>query len=552
MKKITGFPSTMMDDYPLNMITFIQHAARSFPNQELVFDDGDNTKRTTYAEIYREIMRLANVLVKLGVKPGDRVAVLDWNTLDYFALYYAISGVGATLVQLNLRIAKEELAYVMNHSEARFLFINHTLLELAEQCSDELEMMEKFVLMDGGSTPRQATTLTPLVYLDELRQKQIDYFVWPLIDETTAYAACYTSGTSGRPKGVYYSHRSMYLHTQMIAAHLSLTRDSTLLLLVPMFHGQSWGFFFAATMMGAKLVLPGRTQFDTPTRHTQLVELMRDEKVTLVNGSPMVFQALFDSVQLMSTKPDFSSTYLFSGASTPVVSLVRDWHEATGARFMHGYGATETSPLVSLNRQLSVEQDAAQMLNQGLPVVGTDIRLVEQHSRKVLLPMEGQVGEVQVRGPLVTAKYHEAPGTEDRFDAGWWSTGDLMRIDALGQLHLIDRMEDLILYRGGCISSVELEACLNGHHEVREVVAIGVPHPEDGQCAVALVVAEPQESNKQNETLTQQRLFDYCAKTLPESLMPTEVIFVSSLPKSVTGKYEKRQLRERYSQRYAQ
>ncbi len=550
MKKIKGFPSTMMDDYPLNMITFIQHAARSFPDQELLFDDGENRQRTTYADSYQEIMRLANVLVKLGVKPGDRVAVLDWNSLDYFALYYAISGVGATLVQLNLRIAKEELAYVMNHSEARFLFINHALLDLAEQCADELEMMEKYVLMDNGSTPRRATTLTPMVYLDELRQQQVDYFVWPLIDETTAYAACYTSGTSGRPKGVYYSHRSMYLHTQMIAAHLSLARDSTLLLLVPMFHGQSWGFFFAATMMGAKLVLPGPTQIDTPERYTQLVELMGREQVTLVNGSPMVFQALLDCVRRMPEKPDFSTTYLFSGASTPMVSLVRDWHKLTGARFMHGYGATETSPLVSLNHQLSTEQDSAQMLNQGLPVVGTDIRLVDQNSRKVLLPMEGQVGEVQVRGPLVTAKYHEAPGTEDRFEEGWWSTGDLMKIDALGQLHLIDRMEDLILYRGDCVSSVELEACLSSHQEVREAVAIGVPHPDEGQCALALVVAEPQENKKQNETLTQQRLFDYCAEQFPESLMPAEVIFVSSIPKSVTGKYEKRQLREQYCQRY--
>ena len=313
MRIVKGAPSTSMNDYQLNTTTLIRHAVRNFPNQEIVYRSNNEIKRYTYKDAYGRINQVANVLEqKLGVEPGDKIGVLDWNSHRHFELYYAIPGTGATLLQMNLRISADELAYVANHSEAKYIFVDESLLSTAEAIAPNLTTVKGFIIMTDKPLSEIKTTLSPLYhYEDQIKEESTEYD-WPMIEETTAYSACYTSGTTGRPKGVYYSHRTIYLHTLASAANLGVNGSDSLLVLVPMFHAQSWGLVQVATLMGAKMIFPGRYQAEDTAL---LVDLMIEEQVTISGGSPAIFLPMLHYIRTLEKKPNLSKARFLSGAT---------------------------------------------------------------------------------------------------------------------------------------------------------------------------------------------------------------------------------------------
>ncbi len=315
---------------------------------------------------------------------------------------------------------------------------------------------------------------------------------WPMIDETSTYSACYTTGTTGRPKGVYYSHRGMYLHAVAQAAALSITADDAIMLITPMFHGQSWGLPQSGVYSAAKIVLPGRNLAqDTSV----LVDEMIAENVTIANGAPAIFGPMLDYIRTLDVKPDFSRARLLSGATEPPLSMMRGFYELTGADIVHGYGATETTPIVAANGALkpalrdTLTEDEQWDLkrSQGITAVGVDIRIVDAEGND--LPHDGVAqGEVLVRGPWIIERYHQLPDDGDRFHEGYWRSGDVGRIDENGYLELTDRIKDVIKSGGEWISSIDMENAIAGHPMVAEAAVIGVPHPKWQERLVALVV----------------------------------------------------------------
>jgi fatty-acyl-CoA synthase len=546
---VTGCPSTMGDDHQLNTTTLIRHAARTFGDQEIVYRAPHGRwERCTYRDCYARICRTAQALRSLGVGPADRVGVLDWNTRRYFELYYAVPGLGAVLLQLNLRLAADELAYIVNHSEASWICVDETLLPLAEALAPHVPPVRGWIVMTDKPLREIKTTLAPLHHHEELLGAASPGIEWPTIDERSAYAACYTSGTTGRSKGVYYSHRSIYLHSTSLAAAVGMTLDDCTMFVTPMFHAQGWGLPQAATLMANKLVFPGRFSFeDAPS----LIEVMLAEGVSIASGVPSILLPILRHVETLSVKPDFRRMRILCGGSEPPLSLLVGLHELTGAEVIHAYGGTETSPVVSVNRVKPTLRGrcAEERWNirgtQGLPVIGVDLEIRGPEDQ--VLPHDGKsVGEICVRGPWVTTSYHNLPEAAECFRDGYWRSGDLGSIDRDGYLKLTDRLKDVIKSGGEWISSIDMENVLIGHPAVREAVVVGIPHPAWAERPLALIVLKP------GLATTQQELLEHLSTTFSKWQLPDQVLFVDSIPKTSVGKLDKKVVRAEYAGLYTQ
>ena len=413
---IDGLPSTSGDNYQLNTSTIIKYAARTFPEVEVISRQIDGKLfRYNYREAHERIKKLANALIRLGVKPGDRIGVMEWNTHHHFELYFAISGIGAVLLQLNLRLSPVDLAYVINHSEAKFVFVGDSLLPLMESISDKIPTVKGFVVITEKKLDEIKTNLHPVLSYERVLEKEDAEFEWPMVNEKSAYSACYTSGTTGKPKGVYYSHRNIYLHTMMMVMAQRLCLNDTIMQIVPMFHGQGWGVWLSAPMVGAKLVFPGRYTMETTDI---LVDLMISEKVTFSSGAPAIFLPMLDYIRTLPKKPDFTGLRMVSGATEPPLSMMRGYWELGKAEIVHAYGATETTPLVLVNffkptiKGWSLEEQWNNQKKQGLLVPGLDLKIVGPDGNQV--PADGKtVGELLVRGPWITTSYYNDPRTEE-------------------------------------------------------------------------------------------------------------------------------------------
>ena len=338
---VRGQPSTHGDHYQLNTTTLIRHAARTYPEQQIVYRSPDGGwDRYTYADAYARIQKAANVLRGLGAGPGDVVGVLDWNSRRNFELYWAIPGIAAVMLQMNLRLAPAELGYVTDHSGASWVLVDETLLPVAEQLAPYALKVRGWVVMSDQPPQAISTTLPGARHFEELMAAADAGIDWPVIEETSAYSACYTTGTTGRPKGIYYSHRGIYLHTMAEVTALGMRSDDAVLLIAPMFHGQCWGLPQAAVLAAAKIVLPGRYTADDPG---VLVDAMIAEQVTVANGAPAIFGPMLDYIKSLPSQPDFRGARLLSGATEPPLPLMRDFYQLTGAEVVHAYGATETT-----------------------------------------------------------------------------------------------------------------------------------------------------------------------------------------------------------------
>jgi len=543
---VKGCPSTSGDDYQLNTITFIKSAARTYPEVEIASRRLDGTMfRYNYGSAYERIQQLANALVALGVGPGDRVGVVEWNTHRYWELYQAVSGIGAVLLQVNLRISAEDKVYVLNHSEAKIVFVNETLLPLIEPVADQLETVNGFVLITDGSADQVETGLHLLGSYEDLLAAEKPAYDWPVIDETSTFSACYTTGTTGKPKGVYFSHRCIYLHTMMMAVTFNLTNQDVVLQTVPMFHCHGWGLFFCTGVVGAKLVFPGMY---TAENVELLVDLMISEKVTINEGAPAIFLPMLQYLQSLPEKPRFENLRMACGATEPPLAMMKGFAEL-GAEIIHAYGATETTPLVTCNVAkpslggLSDDERWDQRRKQGLLVCGVDAKIVDMDGTE-LPPGGDSAGEILVKGPWITRSYYDDPRTADAFVDGYWRSGDVGYIDQNGYLKVTDRLKDVIKSGGEWISSIDLENEIMAHPLVVEAAVVGVPHPKWQERPLALVVVKP------GESLTEEDVLSSIGDNFAGWQLPDDVIFVDEIPKTSVGKFSKKDIRAQYGDHY--
>ncbi|HMK84431.1 MAG TPA: long-chain-fatty-acid--CoA ligase [Steroidobacteraceae bacterium] len=543
---VSGCPSTMGDDYQLNLTTLIRHAARTHAEQQILYRTAGAWERYTYRDCYERVCRAANALRSLGVSPGDRVGVLDFNSRRYFELYYAIPGLGAILLQLNLRLAPEELGYIVGHSRATFICVDETLLALAEALAPHAPGVKGWIVMTDKAEIR--TTLAPLHHHEDLLAAASPNMDWPIIDERSAYSACYTTGTTGRPKGVYYSHRAMYLHSLSLAVRIGLTSRDRVMLISPLFHAQGWGLPQAATLQANKLLLPGRF---TTENIAPLVEALIAEGVTVTGAVPTILFAMLHHIETLAVTPELSRLRVLCGGSEPPLSLMKRLRELTGAEVIQAYGATETGPCASLSlpkpslaERLGPEELWDVRCTQGLPGAGVDIKVLGPDDRE--LPHDGKsVGEICLRGPFITSSYYDMPESANRFIDGYWRSGDVGSIDADGYINLTDRLKDVIKSGGEWISSIDMENALAGHPAVLEAVVVGIPHPTWQERPLALVVRRP------GLAVTQEQLHEHLLGTFGKWQLPDQILFVTSIPKTSVGKLDKKVIRAEYAGLYA-
>src|ERR1700736_2421099 len=548
-KVVRGYPSTMGDDVQLNTTTLIRHAARTHGDQQIVFRTPDGGwDRYTYGECYQRVCRAANALRGLGVEPGDRVGVLDWNNRRHFELYWAISGIAAVGLQMNPRLGPDDLEFVVQHSDATFIAVDETLLPIAEAIASQTDRIKGCIVMTDRPLSAIKSTLSPLYHYEDLLTASDASVDWPEIDERSACSACYTTGTTGRPKGIYYSHRAIYLHSVAIASAVGMTIDDCTMPVTPMFHGQSWGLPQAATLMANKIVLPGRYLAEETA---PLTEAIIREGVTIANGAPAILQPMLEHIRARGERPDLSRTRLLSGATEPPLSLMRGFHDETGAEVIHMYGSTETTPLVTMNRlkptlkdTLTADERWNLKRKQGLPATGIDISI--RNPKGADLPHDGlSVGEICVRGPWITAKYHGMPDSGDRFtDDGFWRSGDAGTIDQFGYVKLTDRIKDVIKSGGEWISSIDMENAIMAHPSVLEAAVFGVPHPKWHERPLALVVV------RSGHQLSADVVRKHLASQFAKWQLPEQVIFTNAIARTSVGKIDKKLLRVDYQHAY--
>lgn len=548
---IFGTASTMGDDEQLTTTRLFADAARSFASQEIVYRNQDGQwHTTTYAETWRRIRRVAAGLREYGVEPGTRVGLLMWNDIRHFESYFAVPALGATMVQLNLRLSPKDIAYVVEQSQVTHIIVDESLAQLAGEVEKHLSgsVSRWFIATDHPLSAAQSRLHNVHSY-DSVSTHNPPLEELPNVDERSASGACFTTGTTGRPKGVFYSHRSTWLHADAIATNLCMRLDDTVMLLTPMFHVQCWGLPFAAVKTGARIVLPGRfTMQDTP----MLVDAMAEYEVTVAPAAPAILNPVLHRFRQMEQAPDLSRARFVCGASEPPISLMRCIYELTGAEVIHAYGATETSPIATVNRilpTLAASMDEEQRWDlrrsQGLAVIGVDVKIADPLGEP--LPFDGKsVGEICLRGPWITKSYFENPeANENAFDEeGYWRSGDAGTVDADGYLKVTDRLKDVIKSGGEWISSIDMENTLAGHGDVADVAVVGVPHPKWGERPLVLVV--PVEGAQVTTELVHQVL----RKDFADWQLPERVEIVEEIARTSVGKINKRSLREIYAEAY--
>ncbi|MFM0470779.1 3-(methylthio)propionyl-CoA ligase [Paraburkholderia strydomiana] len=533
----------LMMEQALLVASLLVHAERHHGAQEIVSRrvEGD-IHRYQYRDLAQRARRMANALAGLGVQPGERVATLAWNGYRHMEMYFAASGSGAVLHTLNPRLHVEQLAYIIDHAEDRVVFFDLTFLPLIECVSSRVKSAKVFVAMaDRANMPQAHSLSTKLLCYEDLIDANSDVFDWPLLDENSASSLCYTSGTTGNPKGVLYSHRSTVLHTYAAALPDSLNcsaRDS-ILPVVPMFHVNAWGLPYIACMVGAKLVFPGPA-----LDGESLYELIETEQVTLSAGVPTVWQGLLAHVDTLGRAFSSMRRTVIGGAPCPT-AMAAAFQERHGVDVLHAWGMTELSPVGTVcslkAHQLTLPQADryAVQAKQGRAVFGIDMKIAGPDGEE--LPWDGNAtGDLLVRGPWVTRQYFGCDAESPLRD-GWFPTGDVAKIDRDGFMQITDRSKDVIKSGGEWISSVEIENVAYLHPKVTAAVCIGARHSKWDERPLLVVVKKP------DSALTQDELLAFFDGRVAKWWTPDAVVFVDSVPYGATGKVLKHRLREQFA-----
>jgi fatty-acyl-CoA synthase len=522
----------LMMQAPLTITSIMRHAERVNGASEVVSLTADNPRhRCTLSDVFRRARQLANALTKAGVRPGDRIATLAWNDYRHLELYYAVSCLGAVLHTLNPRLYPEQVAFIANHAGDRFLFADPSLMPLVDKLRPSLTTIERVVTLSADS-------------YEAFIASEPDSFDWPELDERTASSLCYTSGTTGNPKGVLYDHRSTVLHSygSALVDTIGLSRHDTLLVVVPMFHANAWGLPYSVPMVGAKFVFPGPKMGDGAT----LAALVQEEGVTLGAGVPTVWQNLLNHAREHDLKLETLERVLTGGSACPL-SVMDEFSERHGVWTIHAWGMTEMSPLGSTNSrprnygQLDRDDRDALRSRPGRPVYGVETRVVDDAGRE--LPWDGRsAGILQVRGLWVCSRYFNEPESAAHGADGWFSTGDVANISSDGTIQITDRAKDVIKSGGEWISSIDLECVAAGHPGVLQAAVIGIRHPRWVERPLLVVVPRP------GEPPTRDELLGWLDGRVAKWWIPDDVVFVEQIPLTATGKISKVELRRQFSE----
>jgi fatty-acyl-CoA synthase len=526
----------LMMDYDLTLLPIFERAGQLFAETELVSRRPDKSiHRTTYGAFHRRVQQLANALTRLGLQPGDRVATLAWNHERHLEAYFAVPLAGGVLHTLNPRLSPQDLTYIVNHAEDRFLLVDDVLYPVFERFQKEVSPRAVIVWTHGNPAPEGT------IDYEQMIGPEMTSFAFPALKEQQACGICYTSGTTGRPKGVVYSHRAVVLHSMASALPdaLGLSQGDVMLPVVPMFHVNAWGLPFTSTMVGSKQVFPG-PHLDAGS----LLDLFQREKVTFTAGVPTVWLGILDALDKNPKGWDTSAlkAMIVGGAAAPQ-SMIEAFEKRHGLQVIHAWGMTETTPLGTVSRikpKLAGAPEADRYklrAAQGMPVPFVEIRSMTESG---VAPWDGKaMGELQVRGPWIAKSYFQNPAEADKFTMdGWFRTGDIVTIDPEGYVRITDRSKDVIKSGGEWISSVDLENALMGHPAVKEAAVVAVAHPKWGERPVACVVL------KEGSKATPLELREYLTPLFARYWLPDAFVYMQAIPRTATGKFLKTALRE--------
>ena len=528
-------------DQPLLISSLLEFGARNHANSEIVSRSVEGPiHRYTLADSHARTKQLAKAMARLGVVEGDRIATIAWNGYRHFELYFAVSGMGAICHTINPRLFHEQIVYVINHAEDKYVFMDLTFVPLLEALGAHLPKVAGYVIMtDKEHMPE--TKLENVHCYEDLLAAEDDDYAWPEFDELTASSLCYTSGTTGNPKGVLYSHRSTVLHTLAIcsAEGPGLNSRTCYLAVVPMFHVNAWGIPYGCALTGAKLVLPGpRYEGD------MIFELLDDEKVNITAGVPTIWMMLLGEMRKRGRKPEALETLIVGGSAFPT-SMIEAFEDEFAVNVHHAWGMTELSPvgtsggLLTSMLGLPKEERWAVKSKQGRAIWGVEKKIVGEDG--AVLPHDGVAfGELMVRGPwTASAYYNDAEATSRSFtEDGWFHTGDVATIDEHGIMQIVDRKKDVIKSAGEWISSIDLENAAMAHPAIQEAAVIGMPHPKWDERPLLVVVAAERQSPKLEEVR------EFLADQVAKWWLPDDLMILDELPRTATGKVSKLNLRE--------
>lgn len=523
-----------MQDQPLIINAIFEHGRKVYAASEVVTFTGDGARRASFREVAARAKRLAAALARLGISGSDRVGTFCWNSQEHLEAYFAIPCMGAVLHTLNLRLFPDQLTYVINHAEDRIIIVDDSLVPLLARVAKDLKTVEHFIVIGDGD----ASALGDVLRYEELLGAESDDFEWPEIEERQAAAMCYTSGTTGNPKGVVYSHRSTFLHSLAICSGsvFGLTENDRLLPIVPMFHANAWGLPYAGWFAGSDFIMPSRFLQAEP-----LCRLIEAERPTFSGAVPTIWNDILRYAETHAV--DLSSIRMIAcGGSAVPRSLMEKFQERHNVRIVQAWGMTETSPLAAVAHIPKCCEPGQEMdwrAKTGRVVHGVDLRLVDNGKE---VPWDGQsIGEIEVRGPWITASYY-GDDTPEKFDEGWLRTGDVGTINEQGFIQITDRSKDVIKSGGEWISTVELENALMAHPDVIEAAVIGVPDDRWDERPLACVVL------REGAGADTEALRTFLSDRVAKWWVPERWAFISEVPKTSVGKFDKKVLRAQREQ----
>lgn len=531
-----------MQKWAPNVASIIEHAKQFHPEKEVIsrMVSGD-IHRTNYDEVCIRSRKLASVLVKDGYKEGDVIATLALNTYRHLEMYYGISGMGAVTHTLNFRLHPEQAVYIINHAEDKIIFVEAPFVPILEALKDQLKTVEKYIILCDESEMPDTQLKNAISYESYIKDGDENY-EWPQLKDDAACALCYTSGTTGNPKGVLYSHKSNILHAQASLTAMLIKPSDSILMVVPLFHVLAWGIPYYGPMFGLKLVMPGMQMEGEP-----LYDLIDKEDVSLAFGVPTIWMGLLAYCR-ENNKILTSVKNTIIGGSALSLSTLQEFDEVHDVNVIHAWGMTEMSPLGTTNvptlemESMSKDEKYAIQLKQGKPIYGVELKVVDDAGND--LPHDGESqGHLLVRGPWILQKYFKADNDAVDKD-GWFDTGDISVLDQDGYMTIKDRAKDVIKSGGEWISSIDLENAAFGHPEVAEACVVGIPHPKWDERPMLFIVTNT------GEEIDKQSILDFLASKVAKWWLPDEIIFLKELPHGATGKLQKFELREEYTNYY--
>lgn len=536
----------MTKPFPLTLHNMLYRARTFFPNQEVVSRTSIGVRRSTYKDYYERVCKLANLLRALGVGRGDRVATLAWNNYRHLEAYFAVPCMGAVLHTVNFRLPAEHLAYILNHAEDTVVLVDPDLVPVLEAVRDRLTTVKHFVILEDAEQ-RTEHSLVPAHNYEVLMAGADSSFAWPTdIDELEPAGLCYTSATTGNPKGVMYSHRAIYLHTMsgIGVDSTAIGEQDTVMPVVPMFHVNAWGTPFMSVWTGAKLVLPGARPLPK-----DLVDLIQSERVTTAAGVPTVWFGVLQHLEQHPTDISCLKTALVGGSAAPP-ALIHAF-DKLGVRIVHAYGMTEAVPITHVSRTKShmagwsEEERLSVRSRQGLLVPGLEMRVVDDAGHDV--PWDGNaMGEIWLRGAWVASEYYKDERSAQTFIDGWYHSGDVAAVDSEGYTRIVDRTKDVVKSGGEWISSVDLENHVMAHPSVAEATVVGIPHSRWVERPLVCAVLKPEYRGK----VEGKELLDHLRSRFPSWWVPDDVVFIDEIPKTGTGKFDKKVLRHQFRNHY--